>query len=576
MSASKLTDLLPIPVGVSQPNAFQVFGLTSGEDDPEKIKAAVRSVYQRLKQYKTDSDPEIWKAAAQLASKAKAVLEDPAQRARVAASANNTAHAKKTSAKPAPPPAADPPPPPAAAIDPLAGVLPTSDPLAALLPNSNPLQTVAPPPAAAMAGVPAAAMAGVDESGASPGTTMGSPTPAAEPTSDSANVIAGVGPGGADEAALQAVAPVASSPANLGVRANKRSRKRKKKSWAGVLLGTVVLGLFGAIGGMLYFLYAYPPGNANEATDAPSSIVNAPIAQQEREPKEPRDQVLGEVAASGRASMFDGSGPNARDSAPNARGSGLQGPGMGNQPLTGIESVSENDDPDAPMETDLAASDSMPAMQDAGPSNSNPDMDSVAMNPSEPQTVDPEPAPPTPEEIEESELAITQVSQLIRQGKWAEMKSAAEKLTQRGLTDQQSTRADALYHIADLASYYRGGIQKGLGTLKTASTFEIANGLNVIVVEADSESLTIMFDKKNRSYTLDDMPFRIAEKLASFAMPDTPDSTAAKVLYQSIAKKSTAEYRNDAISVLRGLDGQLETVDVAAVIQMLGVLYPEN
>ena len=38
MRATKLSDLLPIPEGVSDPHAYQVFGLAGGEQDAAKIK----------------------------------------------------------------------------------------------------------------------------------------------------------------------------------------------------------------------------------------------------------------------------------------------------------------------------------------------------------------------------------------------------------------------------------------------------------------------------------------------------------------------------------------------------------
>ncbi len=113
----------------------------------------------------------------------------------------------------------------------------------------------------------------------------------------------------------------------------------------------------------------------------------------------------------------------------------------------------------------------------------------------------------TDQMIAQANAAIKEVEQLIQQADWVKMKGAAEKVTEMTLTDQQRTHADALYNLADLATFYRGGIVKGMETRQTASTFELTEGVPVLVVEASETEITIRANARNRTYTLDEMPF---------------------------------------------------------------------
>ena len=88
MAASKLSDLLPIPRGVEEPNALQVFGLDGGENSAA-IKSAVKQVYATLKATKSQTDPKLWKQAAKLAEDAKAALADPKTRAQLKSELNS-------------------------------------------------------------------------------------------------------------------------------------------------------------------------------------------------------------------------------------------------------------------------------------------------------------------------------------------------------------------------------------------------------------------------------------------------------------------------------------------------------
>ena len=89
MPATKISDLLPIPEGTKKPHAYQVFGLEGGEQDGEKIKAAVQAVYDQLRIAKDNTDPKLWRTAAKVVEKARAILSDPQKRAALDARGSN-------------------------------------------------------------------------------------------------------------------------------------------------------------------------------------------------------------------------------------------------------------------------------------------------------------------------------------------------------------------------------------------------------------------------------------------------------------------------------------------------------
>jgi hypothetical protein len=215
------------------------------------------------------------------------------------------------------------------------------------------------------------------------------------------------------------------------------------------------------------------------------------------------------------------------------------------------EKASSTRKPDEPMMQE-------PAIQPPSPSPP-PDEPTTQPPPSEPI-----PNKPTPAMVQANQAEIAQVEQLIRSADWKGMKPAAEALLKQKLTPEQTKLASSLYDIADLSVYYRGGIERGLATLQTGATFEIVDDFPVIVVEATSDSLSIQYSKKTQTYSLDDLPPRLTETIAAFALdPDRPDSIAGLALYRLIHPKTNDEYRQDAFEMLASVDGRLEKVDSA-------------
>ena len=135
MTASKLSDLLPIDASVIHPTPYQVFGLVDGEADREKIKSAVKGVYHHLKQAKETADPATWNQAASLVEAARKQLSQQV-------AAGDSSVGQPTSAIPA---GAQQP-----AADPLADLLPGGTGAAAADPNAvlglNPQSSAVTPP----------------------------------------------------------------------------------------------------------------------------------------------------------------------------------------------------------------------------------------------------------------------------------------------------------------------------------------------------------------------------------------------------------------------------------------------
>lgn len=183
---------------------------------------------------------------------------------------------------------------------------------------------------------------------------------------------------------------------------------------------------------------------------------------------------------------------------------------------------------------------------------------------------------PTAEVVQANEAKIKAVEELIRTANWSEMKAAADGLLKLELTEQQSDRASTLFDIADLTVFYRGAIVRGLATLKTGNTFEITEDFPVIVSEVTADSLSIQYNRRVKTFTVDQLPPRLAEKIASFALSsEQPDAIAGQALYRLIHPQSRGEYRADSLEMLASVDGELEKVDTGALQRVVKEIFAE-
>jgi hypothetical protein len=182
----------------------------------------------------------------------------------------------------------------------------------------------------------------------------------------------------------------------------------------------------------------------------------------------------------------------------------------------------------------------------------------------------------TDEMITAADERMGEVTELLRTAKWKEMKPAAERLTEQPLTPAQRERAEALHELADLASFYRGGIERGVASLVVGNDFEVTDAFRVITVETGEDLLVIRYNAKNRSYTFDEFPFALAHKLASFAMPaDAATTQASKAVYQSLAPKATDAHRQEAIEWLESIEEEVEGADPKRMAQTIQSLFSD-
>lgn len=181
-------------------------------------------------------------------------------------------------------------------------------------------------------------------------------------------------------------------------------------------------------------------------------------------------------------------------------------------------------------------------------------------------TSDHEPNPTASAEMEA-------VRQFIKNARWKEMKQQAEKLLASRMNDAQQAEAEALYELADLATYYRGGIEKAVQALNAGNDFEITDNFRVLVVEKGDNFITILFDRRTKTYSFDELPFSLAHKLASFEIPNSPRQLAAKAVYQSISPMSDATSRREALAWLAEIEESVGGEDPKRIADSLRTMF---
>ncbi|MGB7326239.1 MAG: hypothetical protein WBD31_15300 [Rubripirellula sp.] len=536
MALSKLSELLPIDDANSSPHAYQIFGLEDGEQDIAQITKAVQATVARLRSVKADSAPAVWKKAAQLVQAARVTLADPAKKADLDARFGIFAIDEATPAAKNPttktPPGSSP-----TKVDPLAGFLPPSNPVAPATPAA-PATSVAPATPSDQSTpsnpvVPATPAGIVVPNTASPTITSVVPTPQSTVASPT---------GSASPAApmLRNVRPV-------------KTRRRGSKLGT-LMMATFILGMLAAIGSLSYFLFFGPGTLAITSKDGSLTISTSPdantgstavaqprmIEDDQTSTQKKRDPVMGNMAG---------------DAEPPFQ---LSPPDMSTivQPMT------------APEPTGMASDSTMqPSM--ATPTANQPMAEQSA--PEQPMAEQPMAEQPaiTDAVIAQADAAIAKVVDSLRSSKWDEIKSLAETTAAMPMNDDQQSLADGLYQLADLATYYQGGIERGLGSLSVGNDFEVTNDFRVVIVEVGPDFLVVRYNAKNRTFKFDEFPFPLAEKLAAFSIPEGPLRQASMSAFQAIAPMSNEGYRDKAITTLGNLDGQVEGANPSLVIKAI-------
>ncbi|SMP37953.1 hypothetical protein SAMN06265222_10155 [Neorhodopirellula lusitana] len=561
MSGPSIQELLGLPADVTQPNAYQLFGLQIGESDLATIEAAITRRIAALKQAKPQAAPDKWKRAALAVQTAQRTLSDPDKKAELDASFGIMNEPVPTAAP--------------AELDPLAMLLPTSNPAQPIQSNQpRQLNQLGQPNEAPTSG------SSVEED--RPAAWQSAEAPPEQVLSDA----------GLDRSLGNAVA--AGAPAAIQV--SPRRPVRRKKNWAGFVLSLMALLLLaGVVGGLGYFVlldknsvqivktqdgFHIKTGNragsgepqagqtqeigpdsssSNSKTgDAIYKTPRSPVSGQGLSMEE-MGAPLGPSSSSGpigAGSMDLGSvssGPMASDSmspdsmGPDSASSPPADPGaaMSGMGPPSVEAASSNESPAAsqsPVASQVTAASEGPAVSG--------EMQAGAMTSSK---------PPTDAEIAAGQLAIGVARDAVRTAKWDQMVSLAEQAESKAVTDKQELDAMTLYQYADLATFYRGAITRALAGLKVNSEIKITSTRNVLVNEVDANHLKVMLGKNNyKEYTLDELPFVIAHELASYQLKtDTPaeqsQATAAKAAFQAIAAQATPGHRQQSIEMFRGL-----------------------
>lgn len=532
-----IQDLLGLPSDVTQPNAYQLFGLELGESDQATINAAIARRISALKKAKSEAQPETWKRAAVAVQAAQKTLKDPTAKAELDASfgiINDPAPVAPSAAQ--------------SAVDPLASLLPPSASSPASPRAGN---RVATPP------IPNADTTSVEPSFARTSVAVAPSVAPAAPIADPAESIPHV----ATSLASPAVAPVV----------RQRQPVRRRKSSGGLIFGTLVLLLLTAIvGGMGYFFW-FGPGEVQfvktdqgfriktGGREGSASMVAPPRVESMADSRPSNDGVMKTPA------------PVAVDDRKSLGGEMSQSMPSGQLGVSGGAGMVPDAVPGMGMSTDsnLTTEPRMPV-------------------PSEPPVPTPPPAkppvsqtskPPTEAEISVGQLAIKTAVDAIRSPNWDTMKSLAEMAETKAVTPEQKQQAETVYQYADLATYYRGGIRKALAELPANSEISITDTRKVLVNEADEDHLKINLGKgadgkpNYKNYHSDALPLVLAHELASYKIDvSSPEGQAAKAAFQAIASLATPGHREESVKILRGLN-QVEGADpkrLADFIEALG------
>tara|TARA_R110002073_G_scaffold123674_1_gene267433 strand:- start:15203 stop:16966 length:1764 start_codon:yes stop_codon:yes gene_type:complete len=587
MSATEISDLLPVAAETKNPHPYQVFGLTGGEQDSQVIVVAIKKTIQKLQSAKANADPAVWKQAAKWVQQSRDILLDPAKKkaldVRFGVIDFGDAGTPQNTVPPASAPAAVPPPPGVSTNpDPLAGLLPKTDPLAAVLPQGNPLAPQMPP-----------------SSQTQPPQTPAAPVPA--PQIAAAPIPAVSAPASGTPMPTFAEAPTpATAAAPIAIK-KKKPTKRRRKSLAGlfVFFGCAAA-ILAMVGALVWVVMSKPGSIAITAKDGSFTLSTTPAgsgnnatataASGGRVSSRPVDPIMGSLGSNRPA---DGSTRRPQNSNPSTEQpqptESMPTESMPNQPMPN-ESMPTEPEPAQPEPMVAQPAAEIPAEMTTSDSSSNPSadpmltapIDAPEMTPAEMTPAEMTPAETTPAEtmsnemIAETEALITKARTAIKTADWNQLRAVHDAAADAPLSKEQKPRAEPLFETADLATYYRGAIERGVATLQTGSDFELTETLRVIVVEKGPDRLVIRFNATIKEYTFDELPPRLADKLASFALNEgDPTAIAAQAVYQAIAPKSTDIHRQDAIEKLETFSAEVEGANPKRIAEALrDVLNP--
>jgi len=201
-----------------------------------------------------------------------------------------------------------------------------------------------------------------------------------------------------------------------------------------------------------------------------------------------------------------------------------------------------------------------------------------------PATVTPEPttpeppmvAEPTAEQLQMGAAAIDKVTNAIRRADWSNMKSLAQAAETAAAGEAQQELASSLYQLVDLATYYHGALTQSIGTLGSGIELDLTDDLKIVIVEVSPERLVIRFNGKNKEYPMQMLPLSLAHKLASMSVAgEAATIEAAKFAYQAVAPVTTPPFREEAITGLGKITGEVEGAEPAKLIAAIRHVYAQ-
>ena len=173
----------------------------------------------------------------------------------------------------------------------------------------------------------------------------------------------------------------------------------------------------------------------------------------------------------------------------------------------------------------------------------------------------------------EVDAAIESIRSAIRDPQWDTMKSMAERTRALNGSDRQKAVIETLYLITDLASYYRGGVRRGLQGQTVGDQLEIVRDVNVIVTEVTDDAMAIQYDRKSQRYTIDELPLPLADRLAEQPIEAGPTRDAAAAVYHIVAPTATDEVRKVELNYLRSISEPLEAIPPKRIADELALIF---
>lgn len=501
MSGPSIHQLLGLPSDVTRPNAYQVFGLALGEADQQVIRAAIERRISNIKQAKSASDPDVWMQAVRAVQTAQKVLIDPEQKATLDAK-YGILHEPEFH-------------------PPLTPSAPGRDPLAALLPGSNSTSDTP---------------LGPTSMPQSPGNWQ---------------------PGTTSLAPLSA----ASQPGRVQISDHRPVRRRRGST--GVLFRSIVVLMLGVIvaglayltirGGNIQLVKSDEGFQVNSGSKAARPAGSRLAAPQPSSPNRRGDGITktppsirspdAKPATNTPAKLLES---NASDDGDNAIDASATNAPVGDPPATD------------PREIDATATEPPEVGEpETGSSGMDTEMASEATTESEPMSTSPtsQPSEPQPDQIAAADTALQTARHAIIAMDWANMKSLCEAAETTAVTDRQKQSATTLYQFADLAIHYRSAIQKAMSELAAGNEIQLTDSLTFLVQESSAQQITLYRNKREYTYSLENLPLSVAHALAPFGMnAASGEGQAAQAVFQAISPKTTAGHRAESIEILRGLE----------------------